>query len=143
CTPRTPRRSRVCPRITGLTISDARDHQLLVRTLMRTLKRMFGVIIVGATVVVTSASMTWAQDQDPVAEAQGPQPGRDYFSQAPHESVDPLTGNLLLQFTDVVLPGNAGRDLRFIRTYSLKGAQPWSFGLAGMVMFVSDVWPLQ
>lgn len=45
---------------------------------------------------------------------------RDYFSQLPFEHIDPLTGNLLLTFTDLVLPGNAGFDLRIQRTYNSK-----------------------
>jgi hypothetical protein len=36
---------------------------------------------------------------------------RETFSVLPYEHVDPLTGNLLLTFTDLVLPGNAGFDL--------------------------------
>ena len=55
----------------------------------------------------------------------GLQINRDYFSQAPYEFIDPATGNLILQFTDLALPGNAGRDLRFQRTYDRKGGWYW------------------
>lgn len=36
----------------------------------------------------------------------------------PWEHVDPFTGNVILRFTDVVLPGNAGFDLVVQRTYN-------------------------
>jgi hypothetical protein len=47
----------------------------------------------------------------------GTQSTRGYFSQLPFESVDMVNGNLTLTFTDLVLPGNAGMDLRITRTY--------------------------
>lgn len=52
--------------------------------------------------------------------AGGFSPTRDYFSELPYEHIDPLTGNLLLTFTDLVLPGNAGLELRIQRTYNSK-----------------------
>lgn len=55
-----------------------------------------------------------------VFDARGFAPNRDYFSQLPYEHIDPLTGNLLLTFTDLVLPGNAGFDLKIQRTYNSK-----------------------
>jgi YD repeat-containing protein len=57
---------------------------------------------------------------DQVFDAWGFNQNRDYFSQLPYEHIDPMTGNLLLTFTDVVLPGNAGFDLRIQRTYNSK-----------------------
>lgn len=58
--------------------------------------------------------------QDPVFDAKGFQPNREFFSQLPFEHIDSMTGNLLLTFTDLVLPGNAGFDLRIQRTYNSK-----------------------
>ena len=55
-----------------------------------------------------------------VFDERGFKPNREYFSQLPYEHIDPLTGNLLLTFTDLVLPGNAGFDLRIQRTYNSK-----------------------
>lgn len=56
--------------------------------------------------------------------AQGPFT-HDYFagnhhldSAVPNEHVDPLSGNLLVTATDLVLPGNAGLDLAVTRIYS-------------------------
>ena len=64
-----------------------------------------------------------------VFDARGFAPNRDYFSQLPYEHIDPLTGNLLLTFTDLVLPGNAGFDLKIQRTYNSKIFQDYqNFG---------------
>src|SRR5262245_21071439 len=63
---------------------------------------------------------TRADAADPYFDARGFQPNRDLFSELPFEHVDPMTGNLLLTFTDLVLPGNAGFDLRIQRTYNSK-----------------------
>ena len=57
---------------------------------------------------------------DEIFDARGFNPNRDFFSQLPYEHIDPLTGNLLLTFTDLVLPGNAGFDLKIQRTYNSK-----------------------
>jgi hypothetical protein len=49
----------------------------------------------------------------------------------PIEHFDPATGSLIRTFTDLVLPGNGGRDLRFQRTYDSKGNSDvgsWIFG---------------
>jgi YD repeat-containing protein len=58
------------------------------------------------------------------AQAQGPFT-HDFFagnhqldSAAPNEHVDPLSGNLLVTATDLVLPGNAGLNLAVTRIYS-------------------------
>ena len=57
---------------------------------------------------------------DEVFDARGFNPHRDTFSQLPFEHIDPVTGNLLLTFTDLALPGNAGFDLKIQRTYNSK-----------------------
>ena len=62
---------------------------------------------------------------DPV----GLQADRGYFSELPWETVDMVNGNLILKFTDLVLPGNAGMDLRFVRQYNGHGG--WQFGVEG------------
>jgi RHS repeat-associated protein len=65
--------------------------------------------------------------------ATGLQPERGYFAQLPFESIDMVNGNLLLTFTDLVLPGNAGMDLRIVRTYNHQAAGTrWEFGFAGV-----------
>ena len=57
---------------------------------------------------------------DDLFDARGFVQNRPYFGQTPVEHVDPVTGNVLLTFTDLVLPGNAGFDLRIQRTYNSK-----------------------
>jgi YD repeat-containing protein len=72
----------------------------------------------------------------------GFQKNHNYFSPEPFEHYDTLSGNVLLTFTDLTLPGNAGRSLQFQRTYNnqrtLDYDKPsrWSFGFPGMVMHI-------
>ncbi len=75
---------------------------------------------------------------DPVFDAKGFQQNRDYFAQAPYENIDTLSGGLVLTFTDLVLPGNGGRDLKFQRTFNSK-EDKWTFGLAGFAMQVAGI----
>ena len=82
----------------------------------------------------------------PIFDATGLQAHRDYFSQLPFEHIDPISGAVILTFTDLVLPGSAGRDLVFQRTYNSKGpfggaAGRWTFGIAGVPMWIEDTWP--
>lgn len=79
----------------------------------------------------------FAQTPSPVEEP-GFQPHRDYFAELPFEHVDLLSGSLVLTFTDLVLPGPAGRELRFQRTWNSKGVPRWTFGLAGVALRVLD-----
>ena len=99
--------------------------------------RMFR-IAMSVVAVIAFASLANGQS-DPVFDAKGFQQNRDYFSQQPYENIDTLSGSLILTFTDLSLPGNAGRDLKFQRTYNSKvGGAQWSFGLAGYVMQVNE-----
>ncbi|HJS74698.1 MAG TPA: DUF6531 domain-containing protein, partial [Vicinamibacteria bacterium] len=72
---------------------------------------------------VAVASRLFSQQQfDPLEafNANGFDQNRDYFSGLPMEHIDPMSGNLILTFTDLVLPGNAGFDLRIQRVYNSK-----------------------
>jgi hypothetical protein len=71
--------------------------------------------------------------------AAGIQTDRDYLSLMPFERFDTMSGALVLQFTDLVLPGNAGRELRFQRTYSSK-SQSWTIGVAGLATGIDEPW---
>ena len=94
----------------------------------------------GMIVVLLWSTPASAQD-DAIFDAKGFQQNRDYFSQQPFEHIDTLGGGLILTFTDLVLPGNAGRDVRFQRSYNSKGG--WTFGIAGLPMYVREFdWPL-
>jgi hypothetical protein len=77
---------------------------------------------------------------DPVFTASGVHKDRDYFSGADFERIDTLNGNLVLTFTDLVLPGPAGMDLRFQRTYNSNGTPSmtpvWNFGIAGVPLTI-------
>src|SRR5687768_8541588 len=65
------------------------------------------------------------------------QPDQGYFSQLPFEHVDMYNGNLLLNFTDLALPGDAGMDLRLVRSYNHQNVeQKWSLGIAGVPIFI-------
>ena len=67
----------------------------------------------------------------------GLQPGRAYFSQLPFESIDTISGGVILKFTDLVLPGDAGMDVRIIRSYNHQAVGPqWTFGFDGVPMRV-------
>lgn len=72
-----------------------------------------------------------AQSSDPLYDAQGFQQGRAYLSELPFEHIDTMTGNVLLTFTDLVLPGNAGLDVEIVRAYNSKAPEGWTFGLGG------------
>lgn len=93
------------------------------------------------------ARVARAQDATVMADAltQGFHADRNYFSPEPFEYFDPVTGNIILTFTDLTLPGNAGRELRFQRTFnnlrSIGGPEAvsrWTFGFPGMVMRVIE-----
>jgi hypothetical protein len=45
---------------------------------------------------------------------------RRYFNQVAKEYIDPYTGNLILTYTDIYLPGDGGLDLKIRRTYNGK-----------------------
>jgi hypothetical protein len=62
---------------------------------------------------------------DKVFDARGFSPNRPSASQLPFEHIDPMTGNVLLTFTDLSLPGNAGFDLNIQRTYNSKMLEGW------------------
>lgn len=54
-----------------------------------------------------AASLAWSTDAGAqgsgIINTRGLQPSRDYLSALPYEHVDPLSGALILTFTDLVL----------------------------------------
>jgi YD repeat-containing protein len=90
--------------------------------------------------VLGTSTIAHAQ-ADPVLDAKGFQQNRGYVSDFEFEHIDPFSGSLLLTFTDVSLPGNAGMDLRFERVHNSKSyglTSSWTFGIAGVPMFISQ-----
>src|SRR5205814_5765284 len=80
--------------------------------------------------------ITFAQT-DPVFDAMGFQQNRAYESQFEFEHIDPFIGNVILAFTDLTLPGNAGMDLRWERVHNSKvQGGGWTFGVPGLPMFI-------
>ena len=104
----------------------------IVRHLRRSamLATAFAVCVVSGVVV---QSRSGGVDASPV----GFTPGRGYFSQFPFENIDMVNGNLLLTFTDIVLPGDAGMDLRISRSYNHQSGFGWKFGFSGVPTYVT------
>ncbi len=97
------------------------------------------------SVTLLGQSAVFAQSEDSVFAAKGFQQNRDYFSQEPTEAVDTLTGNVILTYTLLALPGNAGHELRVQRTWNSKNGI-WRLGVIGVPelgdSFNPDVPPL-
>ena len=67
------------------------------------------------------ASKLYAQPSGPpdlYLEAEGYQFGRSYMENLPNEVVDPFSGNLILQYVDINLPGPGGFNLMVNRFYN-------------------------
>lgn len=93
--------------------------RLVARVLcLATSTRRYATVL--APFVMLFLCATRAEAQHPIFDARGFDQNRPYFSRLPFEHVDPMTGNLLLTFTDLVLPGNAGFDFAIRRTYNSK-----------------------
>lgn len=99
----------------------------------RTAERLLRLALVA---VVLLAWPRGAGAAEEVFDATGYSPLRTPFSQLPYEHIDPLTGNVMLTFTDLVLPGNAGFDLKIQRTYNSKIRK----GYDSNVVQVDDSW---
>ena len=62
--------------------------------------------------------------------AKGHVPFHGSFSQFPWEHIDTFSGNVVLSFTDLVLPGNAGFNLAIQRTWNANdSASRWNWGV--------------
>lgn len=96
-----------------------------------------------------AAPAAWSQSiPGEAVVSKGLRADRSYFSPLPFEHFDPSNGNVVLTFTDLELPGNAGRSLRFTRTYNSQSAPGgetpgyqhgyWTFGISGLIIKVID-----
>jgi YD repeat-containing protein len=79
-----------------------------------------------------------------VVEENGAQPNRSYLALLPFESIDTSSGNVMLSFTDLELPGNGGRALRFDRFFSnglgtILSDRRWRFSISGLPMRVQGL----
>jgi len=90
-------------------------------------------LITAAAIFAAPSTRLRAQTAPPSFEPTGLRPDRSYFGQLPFESIDMVNGNVLLTFSDLTLPGNAGMDLRLTRTYNHQvSGRTWEFGFAGV-----------
>jgi YD repeat-containing protein len=97
--------------------------------------------IASALLIVLGCGLSASAQNAPIADAKGFQHGHSYFTKMPFESVNTANGALVLTFTDLELPGNAGRSLKFQRTFNSKDFY-WTFGIAGLPLWVrDDPWP--
>ena len=76
---------------------------------------IFGVSLMA---LAEGRAMRLQSGDGPYFDPVGLQADRGYFSELPWEFVDMSNGNVLAKFTDLVLPGNAGMNLKFVRQYN-------------------------
>lgn len=105
-----------------------------------TFRKLTCVLFAVAIGVLFESSAALAQSGDRVFDANGFQQNHDYFGASPSEHVDMLTGNLILTYTDLVLPGNAGRDVKFMRVFNGKDYS-WSFVVSGFPGVTDEPYP--
>ena len=92
--------------------------------------------IVSLTLIASLVCTIPASGQTSSAPSQtGFQPNRDYLAFQPFEAIDTAAGNLILRFEDLVLPGNAGFNLRVERAYNAY-TRRWGFGISGVPLRV-------
>jgi YD repeat-containing protein len=91
-----------------------------------------------------SAQLALGQTGSPFDHT-GFQANRDYLSLQPWESIDTATGNVILSFTDLELPGNGGRGLRFRRVFNGMGMGSyigsWRFSVGDLPLTVQNTGP--
>ena len=80
---------------------------------------------------------------DPIGERLGQVPQHGSLSLLPWEDIDTYTGNAVLSFTDLVLPGNGGFDLAVVRTYNTLSFQwSWTVGPRLVIPDSPNAFPL-
>jgi hypothetical protein len=57
----------------------------------------------------------------------GLNPFKETVNQDFHEHIDPFSGTLQLKYTDLIVPGNGGMDIRIHRVYT--SLQEWELGV--------------
>lgn len=88
-----------------------------------------GSLLLVILITVLTGPPLQAQSPEGPAPIPGFQHDQAYIGALPFEHIDTGSGNLLLTFTDVALPGYNGMDLTFQRTFNSANLS-WTFGLA-------------
>jgi hypothetical protein len=100
------------------------SHAATFKGLRHAMRRLVAVVLACAFALALAATAS-AQGADP-QRALGVVAQHGSFSLLPWEHIDTYTGNVLLSFTDLVLPGNAGFNLTVQRTYNSNGGWRWA-----------------
>lgn len=92
-----------------------------------TILRKFKLSALANLIVLAAATASTAQSL-------GIEQNRDYLALQPFESIDTSNGNMILTFSDLVLPGNGGRALSFDRVFNnaWRGGPHWRFSVSGL-----------
>jgi YD repeat-containing protein len=103
------------------------------------IRRAAGSIVVVTVLSLAVVSGAYAQGEVAAPNEKGVPPNRDYLSLLPFEVIDTASNNLILRFTDLVLPGNAGRSVQIERVFSNSTfGVGWRMGIAGVPMRVVE-----
>src|SRR5688572_20579984 len=81
-------------------------------------------VALAAAAYVYAGHAAFAQTFDTPRGTGGFQQNREYLALQPLESIDTASSNVILRFEDLVLPGNAGRQLRFERVFNNTAVSP-------------------
>ena len=84
------------------------------------IRKIFFCILAMVLIFPVLASAEDTYEEETFYSAPGFNPHRGYFNQAFNERVDPYSGNVLLTYTDIYVPGDGGLDLKLQRTYNSK-----------------------
>src|SRR5215470_9309570 len=106
------------------------------------LRRAFHACVLATIVTLVGTPGALAQDPPNLLHSGGFAADHNWFSPFDWEHFDAVTGNIMLTFTDLVLPGNAGRQLQIGRVFNSNhngvARSQWQFGFPGMVMSITE-----
>jgi YD repeat-containing protein len=103
------------------------------------MRRAAGSIVVVTVLSLAVVSGAYAQGEVAAPNEKGVPPNRDYLALLPFDVIDTASNNLILRFTDLVLPGNAGRSVQIERVFSNSTfGVGWRMGIAGVPMRVVE-----
>ena len=107
----------------------------------RLLRRVAACLMAVVVLRLAEPSALVAQGQSGSFEPLTLQADRAYFSQLPFESIDAVSGNLVLSFTDLVLQGNGGMGIAVGRSmnYGAANGPAWTIAPAGIPIALEGV----